>query len=316
MRSEAAQQIKPSTYGWHEVPGEGKTLREKWIDSGSESGMTKNCHAELVSASSRRGRILSNLIGGQTLNQVQGDKILKNLFTYSRTNLLTSKKVAFTLAEVLITLAIIGVVAAMTIPTLVSNYKKQVVETRLAKFYSTMTQAIKLSEIDNGKLSTWNNLTAEKIYNDEGVNIYAKSENPLDWFNKYLANYIRVVKIEEEMTMEGNLGIYFNDGSLLLISANSWLFYPYAEDFKTIYMEKYDITNRVIADSGKKYFTFIFTPKDGLIPYTSGWDGTKEMLLENTSIGCNENVTNERAYCTKLIQLNNWKIPKDYPFKF
>ena len=56
---------------------------------------TQSCHAELVSASSRRGggRILLNLIGGQTLNQVQGDKIIKNSFT--------SKKVAFTLAEVL-----------------------------------------------------------------------------------------------------------------------------------------------------------------------------------------------------------------------
>lgn len=33
-------------------------------------------------------------------------------------------KKGFTLAEVLITLAIIGVVAAMTIPTLIQNYKK------------------------------------------------------------------------------------------------------------------------------------------------------------------------------------------------
>ena len=35
------------------------------------------------------------------------------------------KKRAFTLAEVLITLGIIGVVAAMTIPTLISNYQKK-----------------------------------------------------------------------------------------------------------------------------------------------------------------------------------------------
>lgn len=35
------------------------------------------------------------------------------------------KKLAFTLAEVLITLGIIGVVAAMTIPTLVTNADKK-----------------------------------------------------------------------------------------------------------------------------------------------------------------------------------------------
>ena len=39
------------------------------------------------------------------------------------------KKVAFTLAEVLITLGIIGVVAAMTMPMLIAKYQKLVVET-------------------------------------------------------------------------------------------------------------------------------------------------------------------------------------------
>ena len=51
-------------------------------------------------------------------------------------------KQAFTLAEVLITLGIIGVVAAMTLPALIQSYANTVVETRLAKFYSTINQAI------------------------------------------------------------------------------------------------------------------------------------------------------------------------------
>lgn len=37
-----------------------------------------------------------------------------------------SRKIAFTLAEVLITLGIIGVVAALTIPTLMANHRKKV----------------------------------------------------------------------------------------------------------------------------------------------------------------------------------------------
>ena len=36
-----------------------------------------------------------------------------------------SRKIAFTLAEVLITLGIIGVVAAITMPTLINNYQKK-----------------------------------------------------------------------------------------------------------------------------------------------------------------------------------------------
>lgn len=48
--------------------------------------------------------------------RVQYDNINKR-------NVLFTRKSAFTLAEVLITLGVIGVVAAMTIPTLIHNYK-------------------------------------------------------------------------------------------------------------------------------------------------------------------------------------------------
>jgi len=56
----------------------------------------------------------------------------------------------FTLAEVLITLGIIGVVAAMTIPTLVASYQKTAYVTSLKKFYSTMTSALKQYSNDMG----------------------------------------------------------------------------------------------------------------------------------------------------------------------
>lgn len=45
-------------------------------------------------------------------------------------------KKAFTLAETLITLGVIGVVAALTLPTLINSYKKQVTTARLKKFNS------------------------------------------------------------------------------------------------------------------------------------------------------------------------------------
>ena len=49
------------------------------------------------------------------------------------------RSVAFTLAEVLITLAIIGVVAAMTIPTLIKKYQVMTWEIGLKKSYTTIT---------------------------------------------------------------------------------------------------------------------------------------------------------------------------------
>ena len=56
--------------------------------------------------------------------------------------------------------------------------------------------------------------------------------------------------------------------------------------------------------------------KKGVEPYTStSWDGTIEDLKNNPMIGCNKYASNTAANCTKLIQLNGWKIPADYPFK-
>ena len=55
-------------------------------------------------------------------------------------NTFVKLKKAFTLAEVLITLVIIGVIAAFTIPTVVSNYRKQEYVSRLKKTYSALSQ--------------------------------------------------------------------------------------------------------------------------------------------------------------------------------
>lgn len=60
-------------------------------------------------------------------------------------------KKGFTLAEVLITLGIIGVVAAMTLPSVINNSKSKEYEALLKKAYSTLSQAITAMEYDMGE---------------------------------------------------------------------------------------------------------------------------------------------------------------------
>ena len=59
-------------------------------------------------------------------------------------------KKGFTLAEVLITLGIIGVVAAMTLPTLINNYRVKVLETNFKKADSIITQAMQSTMFEYG----------------------------------------------------------------------------------------------------------------------------------------------------------------------
>lgn len=59
-------------------------------------------------------------------------------------------KKAFTLAEVLITLGIIGVVAAMTLPALVNQTRGKELETALQKAYSILQQSLQQMQYDTG----------------------------------------------------------------------------------------------------------------------------------------------------------------------
>ena len=63
----------------------------------------------------------------------------------------SNRKIAFTLAEVLITLGIIGVVAAMTLPTVVNNYQKKTLQTQFLKTLSDLNNASKLFEVHEGQ---------------------------------------------------------------------------------------------------------------------------------------------------------------------
>lgn len=60
------------------------------------------------------------------------------------------KRAGFTLAEVLIVLTILGVVAALTIPTIIANKDKQTYVSQLKKMYSSLENGRKLASIDEG----------------------------------------------------------------------------------------------------------------------------------------------------------------------
>ena len=61
----------------------------------------------------------------------------------------TKMRFGFTLAEVLITLGIIGVVAAMTIPNLIATHKAKRFRTQFLKSYSTIQQVFKQMQADD-----------------------------------------------------------------------------------------------------------------------------------------------------------------------
>ena len=214
----------------------------------------------------------------------------------------------FTLAEVLITLGIIGLVAALTLPVLVANYKKHVVETRLEHFYSTINQAVKFAETDYGEVGQWEQFEKEYTYDDY-----------VNWANKYLLPYMKTFKVEN-CACTNCACIYFSNGSMVIISRDLFEFYP--------------VANKMDGIRGKDCFSFIFSssidtkyyPKafgKGIEPYVGSYYSNNSDYLYNSSVyGCNSQTSscsrleNANKYCTRIIQENGWKIPKNYPLKF
>ena len=89
-----------------------------------------------------------------------------------------SNKKAFTLAEVLVTLGIIGVVSAMTVPNLVKNYQNQSLVTQLHKVYNEFSQAF------------------ERYMSDQRVESLAESElggGSAAGVRAFMQNYFKIV---------------------------------------------------------------------------------------------------------------------------
>lgn len=222
------------------------------------------------------------------------------------------KTFGFTLAEVLITLGIIGVVATLTIPAVITRHQKHVVENRLKKFYTNINQAVIMSEVDNGAVVNWN----------MPANIFQIKDFYLNYFAKYLnivdgPEIIRLIVSGDESMAEYQtdyLMVKFADGSAMIMRALDGgleiIFYPFAQ--------KVGDTNIKL---GKDEFAFSFNrrgesslnKKNYVEPFTLAWNGTREYLIGHYRYGCNK-TSARKFYCAKLIQLNGWKIPDDYPW--
>lgn len=148
----------------------------------------------------------------------------------------STRKVAFTLAEVLITLGIIGVVAAMTMPLLVANYKKQTYVTSLKKFYSEFSQIMSKAKTDTG------------CSDMECLGFVGASENDEAWIKRmkeFFGKYYKVVEfckdkdscIEETYKLDGSYAEkLFNANQFSFVTADGFKIrvQPSAADWTSI----------------------------------------------------------------------------------
>lgn len=221
-------------------------------------------------------------------------------------------RIGFTLAEVLITLGIIGVVAAMTIPNLISTYRKKQIEVQAKVTYSTIQQALRFTAYDDLDYSTV----------ADGSN-----QAMIDWFNTFLAPHLKVEHIcvnkargcwhqvrtlrnsnyGDENGIGGNiLGFTISKGARFVIDGYN------AGDIKNQFgVDMNDGSAMVfIFDAngatkpnqlGKDVFIMVWTEK-GLVP--AGYSKTKAQVKTECHTG-------DGKWCLRQVIDYGWSIPND-----
>ena len=226
------------------------------------------------------------------------------------------KKYGFTLAETLITLGIIGVVASLTMPTLIQHHKKVETSSRLKKFYSMMNQAIIMSEADNGSARDW--VKAPTQYDSEGdIDYEAQGRVSKEFFMKYLAPYLKYTHItdgENIIDKDGNKSgtattVYLADGSSF--SFHNGYCFDVIFDINGI--------SKGPNQSSRDRFTFLLCQGnyiDSLClnhyrPFCSyNIDLGKNPSREKRLAKCK----NQGAWCSGLLEIDGWEFKDDYPW--
>ena len=233
------------------------------------------------------------------------------------------KNKAFTLAEVLITLAIISVVAAITISGVVADYQKTQTISKLKKFYNSFYQVYALSTAKHGSMINWDIGRA-----GDGIQTMA-------FLNQYIIPYLKVVD-KPQIIAESNLRktyfymngtessfpdgfVYFrlNDGSAVRAKLNNQdADLGHARELLVFYDTNGESgPNRM----GRDIFIFIYDlaedRRQGVTnfrPYSYVGLKRKNLLSDGDKYNCNKNQRGFR--CSAVIMMDGWRISDDYPW--
>ena len=216
-----------------------------------------------------------------------------------------SSTLAFTLAEVLITLGIIGVVAALTLPVVISKYREKVFMTKLQKHVALMETVLSNIYNETGSIAD----TYNQCHSVLGGERMSKC------FINQLITYGNLNPATVKYEAKWGIGphafrLLFPDGSYIAVQIINTSYVVYLFDLNGVNppnlggIDRFAVhyypynTNYV----KKPYKNFVYD----LVPINKN---QRRSIIQSCS-------NNADQACMQLILDNNFKPPKDYPLKF
>ena len=255
--------------------------------------------------------------------------------------ILVEKKQGFTLAEVLITLGVIGIIAAMTLPSLIVNHRKQVTLTKVKQTYNILNNALERAKVDyDTDINNW-------YIPIEGTIL----EKSMFFVEKYMKPYLQVLHYcgDKYNTLYCNLrpkrldgvsgaelmgpfgsgygtSIVLNNGVVVYVKVGAmteteitagnisriWIMFDIdgAQGFNKL---GYDVF--MIELGGAEGFQKTNNAnRNKFLPY--GYDTSKkcDYYVSDINHACNPNSTYSGSYCLAYIVCNGWDFGDKYPW--
>ena len=261
------------------------------------------------------------------------------------------EKKAFTLAEILITLTVLGILAVIVVPNIFQHYKKAYTIYRLKQAYSMFYEAVRRAELESGTDSdNWdytkiNDISDFMSSQFEIIHDCRKSSDrkkgrcigtfAKELIGKNVYNYNGGAKLN--ITESSNNYTYINCGnnkyqnvyflnnmSMILKNGMSVGIANNAAYKYTQLIIDIDGPNKGANELNKDIFYLYFTGAESdtidknprFHPYTVNWH-IKEIDYNKARNYCiNYSINSGGWTCFAYIMMSGWKIPNDYPVKF
>ena len=221
----------------------------------------------------------------------------------------------------MITLGIIGVVAAMTLPSLTAKYQKKVTAVQLKKSYSTILQAFTMAQKDYGDISGWEFVPSQSV-NGEDLSELRDSLNV--FAHRYLIPYIKIVTYcgaGKTSSKKCFYNWYYHDGTVLTYAPNDNT-YRFIVNNSTLVSLVYDnyqgnYGGRILLfidingfnkpnTFGKDIFVMGLTQSNSKFNMFGYEHKSRDTLMNHSGWGCAS--SRNTYYCGALIQQDGWEI--------
>lgn len=223
-------------------------------------------------------------------------------------------KRGFNLSEVLITLGIVGIISAITLPTLIKNYQKTILVAQLKTTYTIVQQGFRKMLADDA-VDRLQDTTAWQYVPEEGCRVWQDfSTEPCKSFFNELSKYLPIVgkgKIEGYKTYyfdgsEAKLWGYMGSG--LILKNGAILYYASFSSLNPDRVADYgwiDVNGKKPPNIyGRDIFRFDNITSNGKL--------TVPNTIHGDNACCNPNITGGGEFanysCVRRIIQNGWKM--------